>query len=332
MKKLFGILLFLPTMLFAQNPLLSEPSECRPFKHMDTGLTLGTTGVGIEISTPINQHLNVRAGFSIMPTIKNNCAYSMSAAGSLSGDVSPEEQERRIKHLCKDYLSDYVGCPVDEMVDMTRQIGYYNGKILVDWHPFHKKNWFFTAGAYIGSKLIGSVYNTQEESPTMLAINMYNKTYDEIQKLGPYEYPTISIGGHSMELDPEMGQQMIDRFNEYGRVGVRVGDNLDGTPNFLTPNEYGIMKAEAKVNVVKPFVGFGYTTCVGYDKRWNLGFNAGVMFWGKTSVIYYKNNNESIDLCRDVKNIGGIVGDYMKVVKALPVFPVVEFRLAYSIY
>ena len=64
------------------------------------------------------------------------------------------------------------------------------------------------------------------------------------------------------------------------------------------------------------------------------------MFWGGHPKIITYNGMKAdpndpdyaVDLTRDVENIHGKVGDYIKFIKALKVLPTLEFRVAYTIF
>ena len=54
------------------NAQFSEENKVKSqaFKHLDFGVTAGTTGIGFDLTTPICNFAQVRAGFSYMPKIK----------------------------------------------------------------------------------------------------------------------------------------------------------------------------------------------------------------------------------------------------------------------
>lgn len=346
MKKSLILLLLLPLTVMAQNSTSTDSlkydlASARAFQHLEAGVTLGTTGIGFDVAMPLHRSVKLRAGFSYMPKMGNVGSYSMSSVG---GDASGKDM-KRLAELLNDMMYKEPG-QIDDRVDMKRYISYWNAKLLLDWYPFKKKNWHFTAGFYVGSDRIGRVYNTQEESPTTMAILMYNDMYDQIQGLGPYEYPVMHVGNVSFELDPFTGQQVIDRFNHYGRVAVQFGTYPDGTPFYMEPGRNSIMEAKAHTNVVKPYVGFGYNLGLGKEQRWSFGFDAGLMVWG-TPHIYcdgykfhadaeeYSDKIEHVKkvcLIHDVKNIGGIVGSSVNLVKHMPFLPVLEVKVAYNIF
>lgn len=324
-------ILALTTTARAQSSLFKDASDYAPFKHIEAGVKVGTMGIGVDIATPINKNINVRAGISFMPQITLTKGYKIATVGSVNEDNSPQAQEQRLKKLCG-YLSDMIGDSlyknVDEYVDMNHQVKFYNAHLLVDWYPFKKKNWHFTAGLYIGPKNVGKAINADWESATMVAINMYNNMYDQIQELEEGEYPSFNWGKYNFEMDPFSGDQMINAFNENGRATVKLGEFPDGTPHYVNPDRSAVMEAKAEQNSIKPYIGFGWQTNTGHDKRWTFGFNAGILYWGKTHIYC----NDGVCLVHDVQNIDGRVGSLLKLLKNTPVYPNLELRLAYSLY
>ena len=59
------ILLFSSAMAFAQSDSLTVKRTL--FNHADLGVTLGTTGLGVDFAMPIGDMVKVRTGFSYMP-------------------------------------------------------------------------------------------------------------------------------------------------------------------------------------------------------------------------------------------------------------------------
>lgn len=324
MKKLLLALALVPCTLFAQNSASKGSDNVKAFSHLEIGENVGTTGVGINLATPLNKHLKLRVGVDYMPKVGDVATYSMAAVNG----AQDLDMDYKTNHLAE-YLQDLVHNPdIDNKVDMNRRIGFINAKAILDWYPFQKKNWHFSAGFYVGSRKVGEVSNTVEEAPTMLAMIMYNDMYDQIQSLGQYEYPTFELGKYSFELDPIAGKKMKNAFNAYGRVAVQLGTFADGTPHYLEPDPSGIISAEAKVNAFKPYVGFGYDTHFGKDGRWNFGFDAGMIVWGTPHIMC----NDGVCLVHDVKKIGGIVGRYISFAKKMPIYPAIEIKLAYTVF
>ena len=45
----------------------AQENSTKPFSHMDLGVTLGTTGIGLDAAMPISNVVKLRAGFEVMP-------------------------------------------------------------------------------------------------------------------------------------------------------------------------------------------------------------------------------------------------------------------------
>lgn len=343
MKKILYLIMLLPSVLYAQEKGKYDLVASHAFQHMEIGATAGTPGVGIDVAMPLNKNLKLRAGFGFMPEIGDVMGFTMQSVGGKYVESSTASKTERLASI----LSDMIGNEhIDDVVDMERKVSYYNAKVILDWYPFRNKHWHFSGGFYLGSKRIGKVHNTLAEGPTTTAIVMYNQMYDQIQGLDKYEYPVITVGNHSYELDPIAGKEVKEAFNHYGRIAVQLGKYPDGTPFYTEPDDNSIIKAEAIVNAFKPYVGVGYETRLGKEQRWTFGVDAGVMCWG-TPHIYssgykyhadaetYEEKIEAIDqvcLVHDLVDTSGTVGRYINLIKKLPVLPVLEVKLTYNIW
>jgi len=73
-------------------PVLNEkPSEYIPvfqywkennvFQHLDLSVTAGTTGIGIEASSPIGEYLQLRAGYDFMPRFTAKMKFDITIGG-----------------------------------------------------------------------------------------------------------------------------------------------------------------------------------------------------------------------------------------------------------
>lgn len=346
MKRLLCMLAFLPALSFAQRPVyeqrilttysLGTPNETKsdykPFRHMQVGLTGGTTGVGFELGTNLCKSVKMRAGFSYFPKMSLKSSYSMS---SVSDIQTNEEQEKRIERLCN-RLGEFINSDnIDPYVEMDHRANFWNAKILFDVYPFHKKNWHFTLGAYLGPKKMGTAINMQHEAPTMMAVNIYNGIYQQLKDdLTAYHemypddedyIPSVSFMGFDFSPLPDQWEEM----QKLGRVVIPMGQFADGQYHYLEPNENGVMHAKATTHVVKPYIGFGYDFSFGMQKRWNFAVDAGTLIFGKAPHV---RDNTGVCLTHDVHGIGGEVGDLIHVIKKLPVYPNFELRLSYTIY
>ena len=347
------------------SPSQEEHSTFKAFNQLDMGVTLGTTGVGVELASPIGEYMQLRAGFSFMPHFH----YPMHFHVQVGDD--PATSESKFNSLASK-LEEFTGYKAKNEVEVTGVPTYYNFNMLVDFYPFKRsKHWRLTAGFYLGPKKIAKAYNVTEAMTSLLAVNIYNSIYDKIENGEPiYE---------NLHFPPEYEEKILS----YGRMGIHIGDFVDryakehaideggfwlydddGNPVFqdkldangnkvhqpymVVPDDDGMVKASMFVNRFKPYVGIGYDGRL--DKkndRLKIGFDCGVMFWGGVPQVITQAKMRDIDpycdvedrdilvdvdLTRDVENIRGKVGTYVDVAKKFKVFPVLNLRLAYTLF
>lgn len=101
------------------------------FDHLSFGLTLGTTGIGLDLAAPVTEYLQVRAGYDFFSGIKHK-----------------EDIEYRAK-----------GQPTKKTeVEGTLNLG--TAKLLLDVYPFRTVPFRFTTGFYLGTDEIVKAENT----------------------------------------------------------------------------------------------------------------------------------------------------------------------------
>lgn len=301
------------------------------FSHLDIAATLGTTGIGVDLSTPLGDYVQLRTGFSYMPRFEMNSGFRVQVGDSLDKkwDKNGNRLETKFDRL-SGYLKSIVGYDVDDEVTMTCKPTYYNFKLLVDAFPFRDKRWHLTAGFFVGPSEIARAYNRTEEMPSLLSVSMWNMLYDKAKNWEPiYD-------------DYFMPEMLENKLLQYGRMGFHAGDythdGIDskgnayskGDPYMMVPDEAsGMVKAYIKVNRFKPYVGFGYGGAISKDGLTQLSFDAGVMFWGGTpSMITHDGTN----LTKDVENVKGKLGRYVDAAKFFTVFPMLELRISRRIF
>jgi hypothetical protein len=291
--------------------------------RLDVALSAGTTGVGVDISTPINDYLQVRTGFTIMPKFDYNMNFDVQVGDVKESKYDSEGNrvETKFDKLAS-MMKDLTGLTVDDNVKMVGTPSFYNAKLLLDVYPFrNNKHWYATVGFYYGKSTIAKAINSMSDMSSLLAVCIYNEMYEKALN----DEPVLSINGIDIYRP-----SLVD----YGKMGVHVGDfvtpNEDGTysPYMMVPDEDSTVSARIKVNSFKPYLGLGYKNNFGKNDRWTFGIDGGVLFWGGTPKII---THEGVDLAKDVKDISGKVGDYVDFFKTFKVFPVLNFRIAYNI-
>lgn len=291
--------------------------------HLDVGVTVGSLGLGVEVKTPVTKWVNLRAGIDWVPRFKTPLNFNLNTYA----DGLPTGNFQKVSQM----LYDMTGLEIDETVKMYGRGSMVNFKLLVDVFPVpSNRHWHVTAGFYAGTSQIGYAYNDIGEKPTLVALNIYNRGYEYFTNLeSVFDVP---LGG-GIYMDPNYVRKIQRKFEQYGRMGIHIGDFKDGRPYIMEPSPDGTVTAKAFVNHFKPYLGAGYATDLDASGQWHLGVDLGVLFWGGApNVINHDyRTGQDINFTKNLVNLRGKVGDYMKAIKAFPVYPVVAVRFSYSI-
>ena len=289
------------------------------FSHLEVGVGVGTTGIGIDLATHITDHLRVRAGVDFTPHIKVPMSFSLQSYTD-EGGVNAGNFEKM-----QSYMKKLTGIDVDDRVDLDGVPTMTSFKLLFDVYPWVDRGWRFTAGFYAGGRRAAKALNTMGEMPSLLAVNIYNNFYDYIMSDDAIDKP---IFGNTY-LDPFMVDEIREDLEGQGYMGIHVGDYKDGRPYMMQPDKDGMVKVSAFVNRFKPYVGLGYTSDLGKTKRWKLDVDCGMMMWGGTPSLIV---HDGVNLSKDIVNINGKPGDYVDMMKAFKVYPVVSVSVSYRIF
>lgn len=318
----------------------AQEKTFKPFKQLDFGVTLGTTGLGFDIAMPVHDIVKLRTGFEVMPRFNYNMHFFVE---SYDPD-SPEEQAAVSDDdfsKMTELLYNLTGFKVDQTGIMKCKPTLWNFKFLVDVYPFKNKHWHVTAGFHWGPSKIAEAANAQEDSPSLFAVGMYNHLYDVAYKDWVLGIPTPIITTETtgaVYLDPIIEQKLIDM----GQIGIPVGTfthdvvdvngklHQEGEMYYMLPNENSMVTVNARTNSFKPYLGFGYEgRLIKGNDNYHVGFDAGVMFWGGTPSII---THEGIDLAKDIDDLVIQNAKYIDFVKGVKVFPVLNFRLTRRIF
>ena len=350
-KKIFTVLLTIvasgTTTLQAQN----DKEIFEAFNHLDIGVTMGSTGLGIELISPFGNNVQVRTGFEFMPRFEKSMHFDIQ-----SFDESGNPTGATIENMSSK-LENFMGYKADSDVRMIGKPTMWNYKLLVDVLPFRNKNWHITAGFHWGPSEIAEAINALEEAPSLVAVNIYNNIYDRVSQGLPI-YGDITLGGSTAE-------SIINN----GRMGIRVGNYKDqyitethpavdengdyiddGNGGYVLVTDYVLdangnripkpyrmepdnnctVSARVNVNSFKPYLGFGYGgRLLKNDNKYRICFDAGLLFWGGTPSII---THDGTNLSKDVTNIGGKVGDYVDLISGFKVYPVINLRITRKLF
>ncbi len=290
--------------------------EYHIFDNLNVAFTLGTTGLGLEVAAPVTKWARLRVGFDGIPKVNLPMNFDVATYAGEDGDQTENNFDK-----VKDIMLDITGEEMDESVRMNAKPNIYNFKLLVDVYPFQNdRRWHVTAGVYFGSSVIGRAINDKRETNSLVAMNLYNRIFDKMEASG---------GNDPLFGDIYISPETYDKMMRYGRVGIHLGDFKDGTPYYMTPETNGTVSAVAYANSVKPYLGFGFASPVDKDRRLDLGFEAGVLFWGGSPDVVLP---DGVNMTTQLKDIRGKVGTYVNFMKALKVYPAVCFRISYTIF
>lgn len=291
-----------------------------PFNKLDVALTAGSTGIGIDLASPVTDFMQVRTGFTYMPKFEYKMNFPIEV-----GEGTPEEMNNKFEKL-SGFLEKFTGHQVDNNIDMIGTPRFCNFKLMLDFFPLHNKRWHVTAGFYAGASTIGEAYNTTADMPSLFAVTMYNNIYDRVKDSYDNDRPLITIGEMTMYASDDMMQKL----ESYGRMGIPMGKKSDGSTYRMEPDANSMVHAKMKVNRFRPYLGLGYgTSMLENNRKYHFSVDCGVMMWGGSPSII---THDGTDLSKDVVNVPGKVGNYVNIAKRFKIFPVVEFRLSRRLF
>lgn len=280
---------------------------------------VGTTGLGLELASPLTKWAKVRVGVDWMPNLKVPMKFGINSYldGQINGKFG------RIQEL----MQQLTGFDIDQQVEMDSRPTFTTFKLLVDVYPIpNNRHWHVTAGFFLGGNTAGKSINTMGEMPSLLCLNMYNRMHAYVTADDFLDRVTEEPIYNDIYLSPEVASELQAKFSAYGELGVHIGDYKDGTPYMMQPDKDGTVSAKAYVNKFRPYLGFGYGGALSDDGKWQIGVDAGIQFWGGVPKVV---THEGVAL-NDLENLRGKVGSYMKLIKCLPVYPSIACRLSYT--
>ena len=361
----FLIALLAFTNLFAQNNSDKNYLANGIFNHLDLSITAGTTGIGVDVASPLGEMFQLRGGFAIMPRAN----YKMHFTVQVGDD--PATSQSKFDRL-NNYFYELFGTKVDNHVTMVGRPTYSNFNLFLDAMPFkNNRHWHFTAGFYVGKEEIADAINDLNASQALVAVNMYNnnrilsKMYDQVLNAimnlkddptaGP---PHIEIDGQRIDFDPDFikGIQnklsqvdkervinsILDKYHLKERMAIPIGTfnktvtdskgivHKAGEVYYMEPDANCTVSAKGYSNVFKPYVGFGYGgRLLKKSDRYFVSFDCGAMFWGGAPDII---THEGINITKDLDDVRGNVGDYVNTINKFKVMPVLNVRFTKRIF
>lgn len=319
-------------------------------QHLDLSLTVGTTGVGIDLSSPIGKYFQVRAGYNFVPPFNVKMEFPLTINGQPAKkyDADGNRQKSTFDRM-NDMLYSISGYEVDDHADMKGHATMHNFRLMLDIFPFrNNRHWHATVGFFWGPKKFAVADNTTEAMTSLLSVGMYNRIYERVAQ----DYPLFdweAMGLSEKVIDKYhlnvIPTELYDQIKEFGRLGFGVGyfanDVYDESGNVIYKkgDRYNVepgkdcmihVTAESKWSF-KPYVGIGYSGNLSKGREdWKIAFNVGAMFWGGKPHLY---THDGVDLTYDIENYySGKVKDYVELFKKFKAYPVLELRISKRLF
>ncbi len=189
-------------------PSQAQTEDNNMFNHMSVGVSVGTTGLGIDLAMPVGNYVQLRGGINFFPKVKANVEVDY------NDNLSPDVAE-----YANTVISAY-GIP--PTVKIQGKPNLFTGKLLADIYPFKNAAFFITAGAYFGGSNIINIVNTDN----LIGVYRYNQDvigYNdkyglELKQIG------LEMGDHLLTVDKEgnvKGEIKVQKVRPY--VGLGFG-------------------------------------------------------------------------------------------------------------
>lgn len=272
----------------------AQDDSQKAFSHMGIGISVGTTAIGINVSSVLNPYLGLRAGVNIWPKFKMKRGLHMrleSDGKHQPGECLQHLEEVNAKLSSDDWVSPSVADIMDVDVHVLPKLNA--GHVILDYFPVPRRSSFhLSAGAHIGTGTVVNFHNRHDG--ILMPITQWNNAM----------------------VDPEV-QPVVEEYN-LRRIGIAMGDY------FIMPDEEGNIDAKVVVSGFRPYLGLGFGRSVPH-KRIGCQVDLGVQFWG-TPKVYV--NGERLE----PDKVGDQLDDVLSIVSRIKVFPVLNFRLVGRIF
>ena len=288
------------------------------FKHLDLALNVGTSGIGIEIASPVCEFAQIRIGYDLMPHFRKKLTSAIMVGNEKAyiHDQNGFLVESNYTKL-RDMLYEEAQYDLKDHIDMTGRLTMQNFKFLVDIFPLSgNKKLHVTLGVYLGASEFAKIESDDAFKCSLAAAYTYNKIYasgaasDVVKSFGTAGY---YMGKFNKDMKLADG------------TSVKAGD-----PYKMTGGSDGRILIPVKVNSVKPYIGIGYENYIS-KKRRDIKFavTGGLMFWGGAPSLY---TADGVNLVKDVDGLEGKTGSYVSLMSKLKAYPNIGVRIIKNIF
>lgn len=252
MKSIYKNLLILGMVLVSTlASAQSSNNESIAFGRVSIAGRLGTTGIGVDVATPINHHLDLRAGADVLPL----GTFNIKAVNNLRDiytDMAVPDPDIR------DYMK-------HGDVTVGLNVMMFTGHVLVDYYPWKSSCFHITAGAYFGNRNVLHIFN--KEKGSLMFLNMASERIELWNELFHTNYPNAGIkfgdylftADEAGNMDIRMQTWAVRPYigigwgrnyctEKYGKVGINfeLGSQVWGSPNFKMNGNEALIKSKNK--------------------------------------------------------------------------------------
>ena len=206
MVKKKHIISLMTCMLLATSPAMAEGkqnfftrqcvSDRKWFNHIDVAGTIGTSGLGFDISVPMSEWAQLRVGGVWMPYFHFDPSFGVEVAEDLPEDMQGE----RFQHI-SDMMTNLLGTKPELRVKMEGDLSMSNFKCLVDIFPIKKnRNFHVTVGFYYGGTNLITAGVSQYSMRNLTAIGALNSLYKKA--LSDKDAIVVDVKALGIDLPP----------------------------------------------------------------------------------------------------------------------------------
>lgn len=277
-----------------------------------------------------NKHWHVTAGFYIGGTNIGKARNSAASMSALLGTSIYNSMYKRV--VAQEPIIGNIG-HIDDDIEISI---FRNGMMSI---PIGELNTIVYAQEDIYYEYEAYNHALGEPVPSYFVQLKYSEDVEYYRKrlpdyIDPKTGNLVNITGMTDEQILAFGQEQSIHYHK-GQPIYKPGDTYR-----MLPDEESMVKADAKVNAFKPYLGFGYSTNIGSCTT--VSFDAGLLFWGgkpsviiRTPVGLNRNGDISyaeVDMCRDLNNIRGRANDYVKLFNKFWAYPTIGLRISQRIF
>jgi len=229
---------------------ISAQKTVAAFSNLSLGVEFfSTTGLGLEIATPLSPNFALRGGVSMLP-VSYNTTFGAPVDQSILSDINNaiNSQPQIASILTQKGLPSRAE-DISTDVNATASLNLINGKVLVDYYPSAKHAFHITAGVYIGSSELIKVKGEMNQ-----AVDILNVLKDN----GVKDNNGVDFIDRSYVVDQEKGYQ-------------------------ITGKDINNITGSVKINTVKPYLGLGFGRAIP-KSHLGVAFEIGAFYQGTPAL------------------------------------------------